>query len=58
MPTRSKAVDIRKEYPGDEALQQVHLARKVLQRAAQRKGLTLGEYIRSLKIPRTSPTIR
>ena len=58
MPTRSKASDIRKEFPGDEALQQVHLARQVLQRAAKRKGLTLGEYIRSLKAARTSPTSR
>lgn len=52
MSTANKVVDIRKEFPGDEALQQVHLARRALQDAAKRKGLTLGEYVRSLKIPR------
>jgi hypothetical protein len=48
MSAGSKVIDIHKEFPGDEALQD----------AAKRKGLTLGEYVRSLKIPRTSGTVR
>jgi hypothetical protein len=58
MSAGTKAIDVCREFPGDEALQQVHLARKALQDAATRKGLTLGEYIRSLEIPRTSATKR
>ena len=39
---------IRDEFPGDEALQQVHLARAFLQQKAVDKGITLAEYVRSL----------
>jgi len=34
MPTEDKRIDIRKEFPGDEALQQIYLARKALLAAA------------------------
>jgi hypothetical protein len=51
MATRRKEVGIRSEFPGDHALQQVHLARKALQEKAKRKGVSLGAYVRSLKRP-------
>jgi hypothetical protein len=50
MPTEDKRSDIRKEFPGDEALQQIHLARRALLAAARRKRVTLGAYVRSLKL--------
>ena len=56
MPTTNKKIDIRKEFPGDQALQQVHLARKALQTAARRKGVTLGAYVRSLRLRSKSST--
>jgi hypothetical protein len=51
MATRKKDAGIRGEFPGDRALQQVHLARKTLQEKAKRKGMSLGPYVRSLKQP-------
>ncbi|MCX7038207.1 MAG: hypothetical protein NT005_03600 [Spirochaetes bacterium] len=56
MPTEDKRIDIRKEFPGDEALQQIHLARKALLAAARRKRVTLGAYVRSLKLRSKSST--
>ena len=50
MPRIDKTIDVRKEFPGDEALQQIHLARRALQAAAKRKKVTLGQYVRSLKL--------
>jgi len=50
MPTTQKKTDMRKEFPGDEALQQVHLARMTLVAAAKRKKVTLGAYVRLLKL--------
>ena len=50
MPTTEKRTDIRKEFLGDEALKQVHLARMALMAAARRKKVTLGAYVRSLKL--------
>jgi len=50
MPRTEKKTDIRKEFPSDEALQQVHLARMTLMAAAKRKKVTLGAYVRSLKL--------
>ena len=38
---------IEKEFPGDPALQQIHIARKILAKEAKSKGLTFIEYIRS-----------
>jgi hypothetical protein len=46
---------IRDEFPGDEALQQVHLARAVLQQKAVDKGMTLAEYVKSLGLAKTRP---
>ena len=55
MPRIDKTIDVGKEFPGDEALQQIHLARSALQAAARRKKVTLGQYVRSLKLrPRSS----
>lgn len=39
--------DIRKEFPGDPALQQIHMARKILAREAELKGLSFVEHIKS-----------
>jgi hypothetical protein len=36
---------VEKEFPNDPALQQVHVARKVLARKAELEGLSFGEYI-------------
>lgn len=33
------------EFPNDPALQQVHIARKILSREAEKEGLSFGEYI-------------
>ncbi len=55
MPRNDKTFDVRKEFPGDEALQQIHLARRTVQAAVKRKNVTLGQYVRSLKFgPRSS----
>lgn len=40
---------VEQEYPNDFALQQVHIARKILAEEAKQRGLTFIEYIRSLK---------
>ena len=56
MPTGHKRIDMRKQFPGDEALQQIHLARQALLAAAKRKGMTLGAYVRSLKLRSNSST--
>jgi hypothetical protein len=50
MATRRKEIKVRSEFPGDGALQQVHLARKALQEKAKSKGMSLGAYIRSLQL--------
>ena len=36
-----------KEFPGDPALQWVHISRKKLAKEAELAGMTFGEYIRS-----------
>ena len=38
-----------KEFPGDPALQQVHIARKIIAKEAEHEGLSYLEYIRSLR---------
>ena len=50
MNTQDEESRIRDEFPGDKALQQVHLARSALQKKALNQGMTLGEYVRSLKL--------
>lgn len=50
VPRSNRKISIDKEFPGDEALQQVHLARKALLAAAKRKRVTLGAYVRSLSL--------
>jgi len=37
---------VEKEFPGDFALQQVHIARKLLAEEAKEKGINFGEYIK------------
>ena len=39
---------IEAEYPGDPALQQVHIARKILSKEAELEGLSFLEYIKLL----------
>ncbi|MBI5966364.1 MAG: hypothetical protein HY882_00705 [Deltaproteobacteria bacterium] len=39
---------VEKEFPNDPALQQVHIARKVIAREAQLQGLSFIEYIKLL----------
>lgn len=39
---------VEEEFPDDPALQQVHIARKILAKEAEFKGLSFLEYIRSL----------
>ena len=56
MPRADKKEDMRKAFPGDEALQQIHLARRSLLAAANRKRVTLGAYVRSLKLRSKSST--
>ena len=37
------------EFPHDPALQQVHIARKILAKEAESQGLSFVEYIKSLR---------
>jgi len=37
------------EFPNDPAMQQVHVARKLVAQEAKRKGMTLLEYVASLR---------
>jgi len=39
--------DVEEEFPEDYALQQVHIARKILSLEAKQKGLSLLEYIKA-----------
>jgi hypothetical protein len=43
------------EFPNDPALQQVHIAQRLIARQAESRGMTIPEYIRSL---RRSPAVR
>lgn len=40
---------VKEEFPNDPALQQVHIARKIIAREAEHKGLSYLEYIKSLR---------
>jgi hypothetical protein len=40
---------VEEEFPNDPALQQVHIARKIIAREAEMKGLSFLEYIKSLR---------
>ncbi len=42
---------VRQEFPDDPALQQVHVARKILAKEAELQGSSLLEYIKSLRSP-------
>jgi len=39
---------VEKEFPEDPALQQVHIARKIIAKEAQLEGLSLFEYVKLL----------
>ena len=41
--------DVEAEYPNDPAMQQVHIARKILARKAELSGLSFFEYIKKLE---------
>ena len=47
--------EIEREFPDDPALQQVHIARKILVREAELKGLSFIDYIRSQRKILSSP---
>lgn len=38
--------EIQKEFPNDPALQQIHIARKILTKQAEEKGMSFIDYIR------------
>jgi hypothetical protein len=38
---------VEREFPNDPALQQVHIARKIIAMEAKLKGLTFAEYVRT-----------
>jgi len=40
---------VEKEFPEDPALQQIHIARKIIAKEAELKGLTFFEYIKAIK---------
>ena len=40
---------VRKEFPNDPALQQIHISRKIIAKEAQLEGLSFIEYIRLLR---------
>ena len=50
--SRETEEQIKKEFPDDPALQQIHLARKAIAVAAKRKGLSFAEYVKSLRLRR------
>ena len=37
--------EIEREFPGDPALQQIHIARRIISKEAREKGVTLQNYI-------------
>ncbi|GFP24816.1 hypothetical protein HKBW3S42_00998 [Candidatus Hakubella thermalkaliphila] len=39
---------VEEEFPDDPALQQIHIARKIIAREAEHEGLSFLEYIKSL----------
>ena len=39
---------VKLEFPEDEALQQVHIARKIIRREAEKKGMKYFDYVRTL----------
>jgi len=49
---------VAREFPNDPALQQVHVARKIISREAQLRGMTFPEYIMSLRRPTQRPKCR
>ena len=40
---------VEEEFPNDPALQQVHIARKIIAKEAELKGMSFLEYIQSLR---------
>lgn len=40
--------DVEREFPNDPAMQQVHIARKIIAKKAKKKGLTYLEYIKQI----------
>ncbi len=43
---------IEQEFPGDPALQEVHIARKIISKEAEIVGMSFGKYIRFLELKR------
>lgn len=42
--------EVEEEFPNDMALQQIHIARKILAKEAKLKGMSYIEYIKSITI--------
>ncbi len=40
--------EVEKEFPADPALQQVHIARKIISKEAEKRGMDFFDYIQSL----------
>ena len=40
--------EVEREFPNDPAMQQVHIARKIIAKKAKNKGLTYFEYIKQI----------
>jgi Mg2+ and Co2+ transporter CorA len=40
--------EVKKEFPEDDALQQVHIARKTISKEAQKLGMSYSDYINQL----------
>jgi cobalamin biosynthesis Co2+ chelatase CbiK len=38
--------EVKKEFPEDDALQQVHIARKIISKEAQKLGISYSDYIK------------
>lgn len=45
-------IQVEKEFPYDHALQQVHIARKILAKEAELAGMSLGQYIMKISLER------
>ena len=46
---RKMKEEVEKEFPYDEALQQIHIARRVISKEAEKKGMGFFEYMKSLE---------
>lgn len=50
--SRETEEQIKKEFPDDPALQQIHLARRAIAAAAKQNGMSFAKYVKSLRLHR------